>query len=88
MARPTQHGAPTRRVRNTSNTMSSAQSASRIADNNDGRAIDDGTNERPRLFVFDVFAEGDDGLVNDGQPPAKRSRQAPSASSSVHTREA
>src|SRR2546430_15428637 len=39
-------------------------------------------------FVFDVFAEDDDGLVNDGQPPAKRRRRASSAASSVRPGEA
>jgi hypothetical protein len=41
-----------------------------------------------RPFVFDVFAEDDDGLVNDGQPPAKRRRRASSASSSVRIEQA
>jgi hypothetical protein len=38
--------------------------------------------------VFDVFAEDDDGLIDDGQPPAKRWRRASSTSSSVHTDQA
>jgi hypothetical protein len=38
--------------------------------------------------MFDVFAEDDDGLVNDGQPPAKRRRRASSAASSVRRGEA
>jgi hypothetical protein len=38
--------------------------------------------------VFDVFAEDDDELVNDGQPSAKRRRRASSASSSVRTEQA
>jgi hypothetical protein len=33
--------------------------------------------------VFDVFAKDNDGLVNDGQPPAKRRRRASYAASSV-----
>jgi hypothetical protein len=36
-----------------------------IADSNDGRAVDDGTDKRLSYFVFDVFAEDVDGLVND-----------------------
>ena len=31
-----------------------------IADSNDGGAVDDGTDKRPRPFVFDVFAEDND----------------------------
>jgi hypothetical protein len=54
----------------------------------DGRAVDDGTDQRPRPFVFDVFAEDDDELDNDGQPPAKRRRRASSVSSPVRTEQA
>jgi hypothetical protein len=54
-----------------------------IAGSNDGHSVDDGTDKRPRPFVFDVFAEDDEGLVDDGQPPAKRWHRASSASSSV-----
>jgi hypothetical protein len=82
----TQRGAPTRRARDASNTTSDAYSASpEIAESNDGRVVDDGTDKRPRPFVFDVFAEDDDELVNNGQPPAKRQRRA---SSSVRTEQA
>lgn len=59
-----------------------------IADSNDGRADDDGADQRPRPFVFGVFDEDDDGLIKDGQPPAKRRYRAPSAASSVRLREA
>jgi hypothetical protein len=83
----TQRGAPTRRARDASNTTSDAYSASpEIAESNDGRVVDDGTDKRPRPFVFDVFAEDDDELVNNGQPPAKRQRRA--SSSSVRTEQA
>ena len=90
MARSTQRGAPTRRARDASNTTSDAHSASpEIADSDDGRTVDDGTDKRPRPFVFDVFAEDGDELVDDGQPPAKRRRRASSASSSsVRTEQA
>jgi len=37
--------------------------------------------------VFDVFAKDVDGLINDGQPPAKQRRRASSASSSVRPAE-
>ena len=61
------------RLRDTSNTSSDTPSASpEIVDSNDGRTVDDGTDKRPHPFVFDVFAEDDDGLIDDGQPPAKR----------------
>jgi hypothetical protein len=59
-----------------------------IAGSNDGRSVDDGTDKRPRPFVFDVFAEDYEGLVDDGQPPAKRWHRASSASSSVRTEQA
>ena len=75
-----------RRARVASNTISDVYSASpEIADSDDGRAVDDATDKRPRPFVFDVFAEDDDEPVNDGQLPAKRRRRASSASSSVRT---
>jgi hypothetical protein len=41
------------------------------------------TDKRPRSLVSDVFAEDENGLVNNGQPPAKRPHRASSASSSV-----
>jgi hypothetical protein len=72
VARFTQREALTRYARDASNTTSDAHSASpEIADNNDGRTVDDGTDKCPRFFVFDVFAEDDDELINDGQPPTK-----------------
>jgi hypothetical protein len=49
---------------------------------------DDATDKRPPPFVFDVFAEDEDGLFSDIQPRAKRRRRAPSASSSVRTGQA
>jgi hypothetical protein len=48
----------------------------------------DGTDKRLHPFVFDVFTEDDDELVDDGQLPAKRRRRASSASSSVHAEQA
>jgi hypothetical protein len=53
-----------------------------------GVTLEDGTDKSPPPFVFDVFAEDDDGLVNNVQPPAKRQRRASSASSSVRTEQA
>jgi hypothetical protein len=38
--------------------------------------------------VFNDFAEDDDGLISDVQPPANRRRRASSASSSVRTEQA
>jgi hypothetical protein len=68
-----------RRTRDTPNPASGTHSASlEIADSSDGRSVDDGTDKRPRPFVFDVFAEDDEGLVDDGQPPAKRWHRASS----------
>jgi hypothetical protein len=56
-----------RRTRDTPNPASGTHSASpEIADSSDGRSVDDGTDKRPRPFVFDVFAEDDEGFVNDG----------------------
>jgi hypothetical protein len=43
-----------------------------IAGSNNGRVDDDGAGKHPRPFMFDVFAEDNDGLINDGRPPAKR----------------
>jgi hypothetical protein len=55
-----------------------ARSASlKIADNDDGRADDDGADKHPPPFVFNVFREDDNDRVSDGQPPAKRRRRAP-----------
>jgi len=86
VARSTQRGVLARSERDASNTTSDVQSASpEIADSNDGR---DGTNKRLHPFVFDVFAEDDDELVDEGQLPAKRRRRASSASSSVCTEQA
>src|SRR5271170_729133 len=59
-----------------------------IADSNDGHAVNDGTDKRPRPFLFDVFAEEDDRLVDDGRPPAKWRCRASSASSSVRAEQA
>jgi hypothetical protein len=82
-----QRGALTRYTRDASNTTRDIRFASpEIADNNDGRTIDDKTDKRARPFVFDVFAEDDNELIDDGQPPAKRRRRASSASSSSSVR--
>jgi hypothetical protein len=48
----------------------------KIADSNDGRIVEDGTDKRSYPFMFDIFAKNDDGLINDGQPLAKRWRRA------------
>ena len=67
VARSTQHGALMRRLRDASNTVSDTPSTfPEIADSNDGRTVDDGTDKRPHTFVFDVFAEDDDGFIDDG----------------------
>jgi hypothetical protein len=54
-----------------------------IADDVDGTAVDDVTDKHPRLLAFDVFAEDENRLVNNGQPSAKRLRRVSSASSSI-----
>jgi hypothetical protein len=60
-------------IRDIANPASGAHSASpEIADSNNSCVADDRTDKRPRPFLFDVFAEGDEGLVDDGQPLAKR----------------
>jgi hypothetical protein len=38
--------------------------------------------------VFDIFAEHDDGLISDVQPPAKRRRRVSFVSSSVRIEQA
>jgi hypothetical protein len=88
VTRSTQRKALTRYVRDASSLISDVYSASpEIADSNNSRAVDDRTNKRPRPFVFDVFAEDDDELINDGQLTAKRRRRA-SSDSSVRTEQA
>jgi hypothetical protein len=72
-----------RHARDTSNTVIAQSPLPEIVDSTDGRAVDDMTDKRPRPLVFDVFAEDENGLVKNGQPPAKRPRRASSASSSV-----
>jgi hypothetical protein len=72
-----------RHARDTSNTAIAHSPLPEIADSIDGRAVDDVTDKHPRPLVFDVFTEDENGLVNNGQPPAKRLRRASSASSSV-----
>jgi hypothetical protein len=67
-----------RHARDTSNTAIAHSPLQEIADSIDGRAVDDVTAKRPR-----PLAEDENGLVNNGQPPAKRPRRASSASSSV-----
>src|SRR5437763_11439963 len=69
--------------------MSNIHSTSpEIADSNDGCTVDDGTDKCACPFVFDVFAEDNDELINDSQPPAKRQYRASSTSSSVRTEQA
>jgi hypothetical protein len=86
VARFTQHRAPARHATNTASVAHSP--SSKIADSNDGRAVNDGINKCPCPFLFDVFAEDDDGLVDNGRPPAKRRCRASSASSSVRAEQA
>jgi hypothetical protein len=52
-----QYEAAIRHVRDTLNTWIARSPSPEIADSNDSRAVDDGTDKRPRPFVFDVFAE-------------------------------
>lgn len=63
-----------------SNTWIAHSPSPETADSNDSRTVDGRTDKRPRPFVFDVFAEDVDGLVNDGQPLAKWRRRAFSTS--------
>jgi hypothetical protein len=76
------HETPIRHARDTSNTVIAHSPLPEIADSIDGHAVDM-TDKRPRSLVSDVFAEDENGLVNNGQPPAKRPHRASSASSSV-----
>jgi hypothetical protein len=69
-----QHPAPMLHARDSWDTAIVDSPSPEIADSNDG------TDKRPSSFVFDVFAEDDDCLVNDVQPRAKRRRRASSAS--------
>jgi hypothetical protein len=67
VARSTQRRALTHRIRDASNTTSDIYSISlKIADSNDGRAVDGRIDKRSYSFVFDVFAEDNDELINDG----------------------
>jgi hypothetical protein len=77
------HETPMHHARDTSNTAIAHSPLPEIADSIDGRVVDDVTAKRPRPLTSDVFAEDENGLVNNGQPPAKRPRRASSASSSV-----
>ena len=52
-----EYEASIRHVRDTLNTWIARSPSPEIADSNDSRAVDDGTDKRPRPFVFDVFAE-------------------------------
>ena len=69
-----QHEVLIRHARDISNTWIAHSLSPETADSNDSRTVDDRTDKCPRPFVFDVFAEDVDGLVNDGQPLAKRRR--------------
>jgi hypothetical protein len=69
--------------RDTSNTATAHSPLPEIADSIDGRAVDDATDKHPRPLVFDVFAEDENGLVNNDQSLAKRPRRASSVSSSA-----
>jgi hypothetical protein len=65
-----------RHARDTSNTAIAHSPLPEIADSIDGRAVDDVTAKRPRPLTFDVFAEDENGLINNGQSPVKRPRRA------------
>jgi hypothetical protein len=78
-----QHEAPIHHARDPCDTTIAHSISPEIVNSNDGRAEDDGADKCSRPFVFDVFAEVNDGLVNDNQPPAKLQCRASSAASSV-----
>jgi hypothetical protein len=75
------HEALMRHTRNISNTAIAHSPLLEIADSIDGRAVDNVTDKHPRPLVFDVFVEDENGLVNNGQPPAKWPYRASSTSS-------
>jgi hypothetical protein len=68
------------RARDISNTVTAHSLLPEIIDSIDGRSVDDATDKHSLPLVF---AEDENGLVNNGQPPAKRLRRASSASSSA-----
>jgi hypothetical protein len=72
------HEVPMRHARDTSNTAIAHSPLRDIADSVDGMDV---TDKHPCPLVFDVFAEDENGLVNNSQPPAKRPRRVSSASS-------
>jgi hypothetical protein len=80
MAPSDQHEAPMHHARDISNTAIAHSPLPEVADSIDGRATDDVTDKHPHPLVFDVFAGDENGLVNNGQPPAKRPRRASSTS--------
>ena len=71
MALSDQDKNPVRHTRDTWDTATAHYASPEIAGSNDGRVDDGGANTRSRPFIFDVFTEGDDGAVSDGQSPAK-----------------
>jgi len=74
--------APMRHARDTSNTAIVYSPLLEIADSIDGRAVDDVTDKRPRPWCS-TSSPRMNGLVNNGQPPAKRPCRASFTSSSV-----
>jgi hypothetical protein len=80
MAPSDRHEAPMLRARDTSNTVTAHSPLPEITDSIDGRSVDDATDKHPLPLVF---AEDENGLISNGQPPAKRPRRASSASSSA-----
>jgi len=84
VALSSQNKALMRDVRDISNAAIARSPTPEIADSINGRTVHEETDKLPRPFVFDVFAEDVDGLVDGDQPPAKRRRRAPSPLSSVH----
>jgi len=80
-------GVLTRRASYAFNTASAYSPFPEIADSNDGIVINDAADQYPRSLVFDGFAEDDDRLAHGDRPPSKRRRRAPTASSSVRTKQ-
>ena len=76
-------------IKDTSNTTNDVHSTSlEIVDSNNSYIINDRINKCPYPFIFDIFAEDNNELINNGQPPAKRQCRASSASSSVYIKQA
>jgi hypothetical protein len=68
------------RARDTSNIVTAHSPLPEIVESIDGHSVDDVTDKHPLPLVF---AEDENGFINNGQPPAKRPRRVSSASSSA-----